>query len=122
MSTTTRRNFPIKNVHFPGIIASKISVSTSYLCSVKMCSLFDCNSTIPTYSEPINVSSFQLSFVIDAFAIKATTGKTVTVFISRVVPPLAKMVDLAPRLAHTASHAPARQVNYFYVFHIFAVK
>ena len=75
-----------------------------------MCPLFDCNSPIPT-SEPINVSSFQLSFIIDAFAIKATTGKTVTEFISRVVPPLAKMVDLAPRLAHTASHARARQVK-----------
>ena len=63
------------------------------------------------YSEPINVSSFQLSIIIDAFAIKATTGKTVTAFISHVVPPLAKMVDLAPKLAHTASHARARQVK-----------
>ena len=48
MSTTTTGNFPIKNVHFPGIIDSKISANTSYLYSEKMCSLFDCNSTIPT--------------------------------------------------------------------------
>ena len=74
-----------------------------------MCSLLDSNNTI--HFEPINVSSFQLSFIIDAFAIKATTGKTVTGFISHVVPPLAKMVDHAPRLAHTAFHAPVQQVK-----------
>ena len=49
MSTATTGNFPIKNVHFPGIIDSKISANTSYLYSEKMCSLFDCNSTIPTH-------------------------------------------------------------------------
>ena len=35
MSTRTTGNFPIKNVHFPGIIDSKISVNTSYLYSEK---------------------------------------------------------------------------------------
>ena len=35
MSTTTTGNFPINNVHFPGIIDFKISANSSYLYSEK---------------------------------------------------------------------------------------
>ena len=124
MSTTPTRNFPIKNVHFPRIIASKISVNTSYLYSVKMCSLFDCNSTIPTSYILRTYKCFLISiiFYYRCFCDQGYDGKDCDRVYKPCSPTPCQNGGSCSQVGSYGFSCSCPTGKFFYVFHIFAVE